>query len=63
MAVQEKEKFTDIRIRQVSRELARRFRSALAADGVSVVEWFTQRAAETAQVHEDRIRAGKGKGK
>ena len=55
-----KEKYTDVRIRGIPRELARRWRSAIVADGISMVEWFELRAAQTAEAHENRVRAGKG---
>jgi hypothetical protein len=55
-----KREFQDIRIREVPTDLARRFRSALVADGYTLNEWFILEAAKTARIHEDRVKEGRG---
>jgi len=49
----------DIRIRDVPTDLVRRFRSALVADDITLIEWFMPAAALTADAHEQRVKAGK----
>lgn len=53
--------FQDVRIREVPVPLARRWKSALAARGLTVAEWFMVEAARTAEEHERgfKIKVGK----
>jgi hypothetical protein len=52
--------FQDVRIREVPVPLARRFKSALAARGITVAEWFLIEAARTAEEHERSVKVRRG---
>lgn len=52
--------FQDVRIREVPVPLARRFKSALAARGLTVAEWFMVEASKTAEEHERSVKARRG---
>ena len=45
------EKMQDMRIRSVPVALVRKLKSALAAEGVTLIEWFVMAAAATADSH------------
>jgi hypothetical protein len=59
--MKKRREFQDIRIRGVPTELVRRFRSVLVAQGLTMLEWFMETAAATADGNERRMKVGGGK--
>ena len=55
--------YQDWRVQNVPGDLVRRLRAAIAADGLTMREWFEDAAARTVAEYEAKMKGGKAAGK